>query len=120
MALKRVEWMGSTKRDLGAFPDRPRRDVGYALYAAQQGGKSPDAKPLKGYTGASVLEVVEDYDGDNYRVVYTVRFPKAIYVLHAFQKKSKHGIETPKYVMDTVKRRLTEAALNYATRYEGG
>lgn len=83
--------------------------MGYALFLAQTGGKHPDAKPLKGLGGAGVLEVVDDYDGNAFRAVYTVRFEGAVYVLHAFQKKSKKGIKTPKHEIDIVKQRLIRA-----------
>ena len=89
------------------------REIGYALYLAQLGGKHGSAKPLKGFGGAGVLEVVEDHDGDSYRAVYTVRFSEAVYVLHAFQKKSKHGIETPPQEMDKVRARLKRAEEEY-------
>ncbi len=80
--------------------------MGHALYLAQVGEKHKDTKPLKGFGGASVLEVVEEFDGDAYRAVYTVRFEEAVYVLHCFQKKSKSGISTPKHEMDKVESRL--------------
>jgi phage-related protein len=81
--------------DLREFPDEVKRVMGYALHLAQTGAKHPDARPLRGFAGASVLEVRDDFAGDTYRVVYTIRFVRAVYVLHAFQKKSKRGIETP-------------------------
>ncbi len=84
--------------------------MGYALYLAQTGLKHPTAKPLKGFGGAKVLEVVEDYQKDTYRAVYTVKFSDVVYVLHAFQKKSKKGAATPKPDMDLIKRRLQDAA----------
>jgi phage-related protein len=84
-------------------------DMGYALYLAQIGKKHESAKLLKGFGGASVLELVDDHDGDTYRAVYTVRFAAAVYVLHAFQKKSKKGRETPKSDIDIVRRRLRTA-----------
>ena len=102
-------WVGSSRRDLRAFPRQVRRDIGQALYAAQQGGTDPAAKPLKGFGGRFVVEIIADYFGDTWRAVYTVRFPEAIYVLHAFQKKSKKGIATPKKDMDLIRRRLAEA-----------
>jgi phage-related protein len=97
---KPLRWVGPSKRELLEFPEEVRRVVGYALYLAQVGGKHPDAKPLKGHRGAGVLEVVEDFDTDTYRTVYTVRLGNALYVLHAFQKKSTRGIETPKHTLD--------------------
>jgi phage-related protein len=84
--------------------------MGVALYAAQQGETDPAAKPLKGFGGASVLEIVAKDEGGTWRAVYTVRHAEAVYVLHAFQKKSKRGIATPKQEMDLIKRRLSEAA----------
>jgi phage-related protein len=85
---KPVRWVGSSKLDLSAFPEDVRRRVGGALWEAQVGHKAPYAKPLKGFGGAGVLEIVDDFDGDTFRAVYTVRFAKVVYVLHAFQKKS--------------------------------
>lgn len=103
---KPLEWIASSRKDIGKFPKEVRQVVGYALDLAQQGEKSPDAKPLKEHGGASVLEVVDDYEGDTYRAVYTVRFEEAVYVLHCFQKKSKSGIKTPKQDMEKVESRL--------------
>ncbi len=111
---KPLGWVGDSKRQLIRFPDAVKRIMGNALLDAQYGGKHPDAKPLRGFGGAGVLEVAENHDGNAYRAVYTVRFEKAVYVLHAFQKKSKKGIATPKQEMDTVKRRLRVAGLRYA------
>ena len=102
-------WLGSSLDDLREFPDEPRREVGFALGEAQIGKKHPDAKPLKGFRGASVLEIVEDYDTDTYRAVYTVRFEEAVYVLHCFKKKSKSGISTSKQDVDLVERRFKQA-----------
>ena len=80
--------------------------MGYALYVAQQGGKHRDAKPLTGFGGAGVVEIVKDYRGDTFRAVYTLRCEEAVYVLHAFQKKSKTGIATPKSEMELIRQRL--------------
>lgn len=102
-------WVGSSQRDLRAFPRPVRREIGIALFTAQQGDTDPAAKPLKGFGGASVIEVISGFRGDTWRAVYTVRFAEAVYVLHAFQKKSKHGIATPKEELDLIKRRLAEA-----------
>jgi phage-related protein len=113
-----LEWVGSSKRDLISFPGPVRREVGYALYLAQIGMKALKAKPLKGFRGAGVLEVVADHDGNAYRAVYTLRFAKAVFVLHAFQKKSSKGIATSKADMELVKRRLHAAAQAYRQRYE--
>jgi phage-related protein len=95
-SLKPVLWVGACRAELASFPDEVKDAVGYALYIAQQGGKHPDAKPLRGFAGAGVLEVVEDFMGDAYRAVYTVQLQGRIYALHAFQKKSKRGAQTPK------------------------
>ena len=102
-------WIGSTRKDLRAFPRQVRRDIGQVLYAAQQGETDPAAKPLQGFGGGSVLELIADHEGDTWRAVYTVRFEEAVYVLHAFQKKAKKGIATPKKDIDLIRRRLAEA-----------
>jgi phage-related protein len=102
--------MGSSLKDLRAFPDDVQDTIGYALYLAQTGARHGQAKPLKGFGGAGVLEVVEDHDGNTYRAVYTVRFPAAVYVLHAFQKKAKRGIATPKRDLELIERRLSAAS----------
>ncbi|MEH2289996.1 type II toxin-antitoxin system RelE/ParE family toxin [Nostoc sp.] len=94
--LKLLEWVGSSLDDLREFPEEVQQVMGYALYLPQCGEKHDSAKPLKGFKGAGVLEVVEDFDGDTYRAVYTVKLEEVIYVLHTFQKKYKHGIATPK------------------------
>jgi phage-related protein len=86
--LKPVRWVGSSLKDLRSFPEQVRREIGHALYAAQNGEMDPAAKPLKGFGGGSVLEVVARHDGGAWRTIYTVRFPAAVYVLHVFQKKS--------------------------------
>jgi len=88
-ALKEVVWLTGTREELKTFPEEVQDDIGYALQVAQEGEKHADAKPLKGFGGAGVLEVVDDFDGDTYRAVYTVKFSDAIYVLHVFQKKSR-------------------------------
>ena len=106
---KPLFWIASCKKDLMAFPAEVQDLMGYALDLAQRGGKHPDAKPLKGYKGSDVLEIVDDYDGDTYRGVYTVRFDDAVYALDAFQKKSRKGIETSKLDLDRIKRRLKRA-----------
>lgn len=90
--------------------------MGYALYQAQAGLKAPLAKPLRGFGGAGVLEIVEDHQTDTYRAVYTVKFSDLVYVLHAFQKKSKKGIATPKTDIELIKRRLQVAEEDYKVR----
>jgi phage-related protein len=105
-----VEWVGSSLRDVRGFPRQVRREIGRALYAAQEGETDPAAKPLRGFGGASVLEIVATHRGDTWRVAYTVRYAEAIYVLHGFQKKSKRGVATPKKEIDLIQQRLNEAA----------
>jgi phage-related protein len=111
-----LHWVGSAKRDLLAFPETVKDEIGAALSVAQFGGKHPAAKPWKG-AGSGVLEVVEDHDGDTYRAVYSVRFRWAIYVLHCFQKKSHRGIRTPKPDVELVSQRLRLAKQDYEERY---
>jgi phage-related protein len=108
-SYKHVLWVGSSKKDLMAMPDEVKSAFGFALYLAQQGKKHQNAKPLKGFSGAGVLEVVEDCLGDTFRAVYTVKIAENIYVLHCFQKKSKRGIETPKQEIDLIRDRLKMA-----------
>ena len=111
---KPVFWEGSSKRDLRNFPKAVRLMVGQALFDAQTGGKHPDARPLKGFGGAGVLEVVETHDGNTYRAIYTVKFAGVVFVLHAFQKKSKSGSKTPPEEIEKVKKRLKEAQKHHA------
>jgi phage-related protein len=111
--LKPLRWVGSSKEDLSGFPEEVRRRVGGALWEAQTGRKAPYAKPLKGFGHAGVLEIRDDFDGNTFRVVYTVRFATAVYVLHAFQKKSKRGIATPKAELDLIAQRLKRAKEDY-------
>ena len=106
MTAKPVVWIGSSKEDLRKLPASVQDVFGYALFLAQTGKRHPHAKPLKGFGGASVLEVVEDYRNDTYRAVYTVKFAEAVYVLHVFQKKSKRGISTPKQELELIADRL--------------
>ena len=106
---KPVIWIGSSRRDFRALPQPVKSHMGYALYIAREGGKHRDAKPLKGFGGAGVVEIVSDFDGDTFRAVYTVRFAGAVHVLHVFQKKAKTGRTTPKLEMELIQRRLREA-----------
>jgi phage-related protein len=108
-----VRWVGSSKDDLSGFPKDVRRRVGGALWDAQIGRKAGYAKPLRGFGGAGVLEIVDDFDGETFRAVYTTRFATAVYVLHAFQKKSKRGITTPKTELDLIEQRLKRAREDY-------
>ena len=115
---KPVEWVGSSKADLKRFPGPVRDRTGFAIYQAQLGLRHRDAKPLKGF-GSGVLEVVARRDGDTFRAVYTVRFEAAVYVLHAFQKKARRGIATPKPELDLVRRRLRAAERHYRDTHRG-
>jgi phage-related protein len=107
--LKQVIWVGSSRRDVRSFPEPVQDHIGYALYVAQSGGNHRDAKTLSGFGGAGVVEVVSDYRGDTFRAVYTVRFARHLFVLRAFQKKSKSGRGTPQRDMDLIRQRLREA-----------
>jgi phage-related protein len=111
--LKPVRWIGSSLKDLQSFPAEVRKEVGYAIYAAQKGETDPAAKPMKGFSGASVMEIVAPFDGDTWRTVYTVRLKGIVYILHAFQKKSKSGIATPKKEIVLIRRRLASAEIEY-------
>ena len=113
---KPVRWVGTSLRDLRSFPLAVRRDIGHALFTAQEGGTDPAAKPLRGFGGASVLEIVASHHGNAWRAVYTVRFHDAIYVLHVFQKKSTKGVATPARDMERIKRMLMEAERDYTER----
>ncbi len=113
---KPLRWVGSSHDDLKSFPAEVRRDIGYALYAAQMGDTDPAAKPMKGFAGASVMEIVAPFFGNTWRAVYTVRFRGVVYVLHAFQKKSKSGIATPKSEIQLIQRRLADALHDYKER----
>jgi phage-related protein len=106
---KPIVWIGSSRRDLRTFPKQVRSDIGQALYTAQMGETDPAAKPLKGFGGATAMEIIDRYDTNTYRAVYTVQFSNVIYVLHAFQKKSKSGIATPQKDIELIRRRLAEA-----------
>lgn len=107
-APKPLVWIGNSLEAVKGFPQAVRSEVGFALYQAQTGGKHVNAKPLRGF-GAGVLEMVSDHRGDTFRAVYTVKLAGRVYVLHAFQKKSKTGIGTPKAEMELVRRRLKRA-----------
>ena len=113
---KPLFWMGSALKEVTRFPADVQRSIGFALSAAQYGGKHPATKPWKG-EGPGVLEIVKDYDGDTYRAIYTVRFARAVYVLHTFQKKSPRGIETRQSDIHLVRERLRMAQQDYEERY---
>jgi phage-related protein len=113
---KPLYWIGSSLKDITRFPSDVLRSVGFALSAAQYGGKHLAAKPWKG-EGPGILEIVKDYDGDTFRAIYTVRFAQAVYVLHVFQKKSPRGIETRQSDVVLVRERLKVAQRDYEERY---
>jgi phage-related protein len=112
--IKPVVWIGGSRADLASFPEDVKDAMGYALYIAQCGGKRADAKPLRGFGGAGVLEIVEDHAGDAYRAVYAVRLAGRVYVLHAFQKKSKTGVQTPRRELELIRSRLKRAEEEHA------
>ena len=112
-AIKPLFWIASSKRDLREFPEDVKDVMGFALYRAQMGRKHRDAKPLKGFGGAGVLEILADSEGSTYRGIYTVKFAGAVYVLDAFQKKSKSGAKTPLGDIDRIKKRLKLAQDHY-------
>jgi phage-related protein len=118
--VRPVAWVGSSKRDFRAFPDEVQDVMGFALYRTQTGQWHESMKPLKGFGGSGVVELVESHQGDAYRAVYTVRFEEAVYVLHAFQKKSKSGIKTPQQDIEMIKSRLKLAEASHRQRTSRG
>lgn len=113
-------FVGSSRRELKALPEQVQGEIGHALYEAQCGRTPLAAKPLRGFGGRGVLEIVENFDGNTFRAVYTVRFAEAVYVLHAFQKKSKKGIATPKSDVELIKARLRTAEDDHRERFGNG
>lgn len=107
--LKPLKFVGSSKKDLSAFPDEVRQELGHSLFVAQQGERAPNVKTLQGFGSGGVVELVEDHDGNTYRCVYTTKINDVIVVLHAFQKKSKRGIETPRHEVNLIHARFKEA-----------
>jgi len=118
VAAKPVVWVGGSKEDLKAFPEPVQKGVGYALWFAQIGSKQPHAKVLRGFGGAGVVEIIDDWEGSTYRAVYTVKFTEFVYVLHCFQKKSKRGAKTPPGDIALIKSRLRTAEADYKARKE--
>jgi phage-related protein len=110
-----LRWIRSSQKDYRKFPPKVQDNFGFELFLAQTGQHPPSAKLLKGL-GSGVVELVDDFDGDTYRAVYTVRFASAVYVLHAFKKKSKQGIKTPQGDIELIKQRLKDAQADYAAR----
>ena len=119
-SCRELVWVGSSLKDLRAFPEEVRQIMGFALYLAQCGSKHPAAKPLRGFGGAGVLEMVDDHEGDAYRAVYAVRFADRVYVLHAFQKKSTSGVATPRRELALIRARLGQARLEEERIRKGG
>jgi phage-related protein len=113
-----VEFVASARAALRGLPKEVRCVFAYAILLAELGGKHPDAKPLKGYGGAGVVEVVENFDGNTYRAVYTIQFEGVVYVLDAFQKKAKKGKATPKVDLDRINERLKLAREHYEKNYQ--
>ena len=116
--LKSLHWIASAKKDLLGFPSPVVRNVGYALDFAQRGEKSADAVPMRGFGGTTVLEIRDNFSGDTFRAVYTVRFEHAVYVLHCFQKKSHRGIATDPQDVNLIRQRLTAAQTHYDANYQ--
>lgn len=115
--LRPLLWVASSQRDYRNFPSGVQEQFGFELFLVQTGQHPPSAKPLKGF-GGGVLELIEDFEGDTYRAVYTVRFAEAVYVLHAFKKKSTRGAKTPKPDIDLIERRLRDAATAYGSEFK--
>ncbi len=116
--IKPVIWVGSSQEDWKTFPDDVQDVMGYALHLAQCGDKADNAKPLTGFKGASVLEITDNSKSDTYRAVYTVQFQEVVYILHAFQKKSKKGIATPKSHIELIKQRLKKVKEHHEKHYK--
>jgi phage-related protein len=117
--VKPVEWIGSSYKDFTALPEGVQDEMGHALYLAQTGRTHLSAKPMRGFGGAGVMELVESDEHGTYRAVYTVKFERAVYVLHAFQKKSKIGVKTPGEDIEIVRRRLRIAEKDHRSRARG-
>jgi len=120
MLSKPLFFVASAREDLKGFPEDVQDATGYALYLAQLGGKHPHAKVLRGFGGAGVLEVIENHAGDTFQTVYTVQLEHAIYVLHAFQKKSRRHVETARQDIDLVRARLRLAEDHHARHFRQG
>jgi len=125
VTIKRPEpkpcvFIGSSRKDLKRFPAKVQNRMGHALHQVQEGEEPIAAKALKGFGGRAVLELVDNFDGDTYRAVYTVRFAGMVYVLHAFQKKATKGSATPKHEIELIKSRLRDAETHYRARKKEG
>lgn len=118
--MKPLHFVGSSSADLKAFPDEVRSEAGFSIYLAQEGDRAINAVSLMGFGSSKVVEVVMDHDTNTYRAVYTVKFPEAVYVLHAFQKKAHRGRTTPKKEIVLVWHRLRQAEDHYRVNYQSG
>jgi phage-related protein len=114
--LESLVWIGSSKKDLDNLPEVIGQEFGYGLYLTQNGEKHTNSKPLKGFGSANILELIEKDESGTYRAVYTIQMKDVVFVLHVFQKKSKHGIETPKQDIELIKNRLKQAQELYKKR----
>lgn len=117
-SVKPLFWIGDSLDNIRDFPEPVKDQMGHGLHLAQINSKHPKAKPLKGFSGAGVLEIIDNHDGDTYRAVYTVKFSDTVYVLHTFQKKSTKGISTPKHHIDLIKQRFKLAQEHYNTHFK--
>ena len=118
MKRKPLIWVASSKKDLRDFPDEVQKTMGFGLHEAQIGNKPGNAKPLKGFGGADILEIIDEDPSGTYRAVYTVKFKEVVFVLHVFQKKSKQGIKTPEREIELIKNRLKQAQEEYNEQYK--
>lgn len=114
---KPVFFIGSSKEDIKKFPEDVRKEIGFSLYLAESGGRAINAIPLTGFGNSMVPEIIVSHQGDAYRAVYTVKLKDAVYVLHAFVKKSKKGVATPKHEMDLVRQRLKSAEAHHRINF---
>lgn len=113
-----IEWIGTSRADYMRFPPRVHDDFGFSLWLLQMGDTPSNAKPLKGFGGSSVLELIDDFRGDAYRVVITVRIRDKICVLHCFQKKSSTGIKTSQQDLDLVRKPLAQAEREFKSELQ--
>lgn len=118
MKRKPLEWIASSKKDLKKFPEEVQDAMGYGLLQAQEGEKNKKTKVLQGFGSADILEIIDEDSSGTYRAVYTVRYKEVVFVLHAFQKKSKQGIKTPQEDIELIKNRLKQAQELYEKEYK--
>ena len=118
MKEKQLIWIGSSKKDLENLPDEVINTMGYGLYLAQKGEQHENAKVLKGFGSAGVIEIRDSDEGGTYCLIYTITMPEVIFVLHLFQKKSKQGVATPQKDIDLIKSRLKMAQEIYKEKFK--